>query len=450
MRLHTLLVVSHLAAAAVGGLLAVVVVQGVGSLLTQAVLLAIATGLVAIGGLALAGRIRHGLRLMVQAAAKGKRSDDFGVGLYELDWAAAQLSEYSERWSDAASSAREQVRDIEELLLDLDRRASTRDRGGQTAGSQLRQLMAGISDSADGELSQILTGTQEISRCVQEIAEGADDQRDAVSKTATYVEQLSAEISTVVRDSAGAQEAVGAVRTVALETVGLCDELVTGMASLQSRLESNERRLRAVGDQSREIGAIVENIGSIASRTDLLALNASIESVRAGEHGRGFAIVAEEVHRLAEQSAQSTREVAVLLESSQLEAQESIHVVAEEQQQIAREMDRIREASAAIQRMLQILDESSGQVGGISNAAEHQMTTAHDLTVAVERIANVVKATRSFAEKAKWTTKSLAKATQEFNVVLTPLRRSTGRRGPLQSHSPEDEASPVEALNLAN
>ena len=442
MRLHTLLLLTHLGVAAS----AVVVSLATGgsesiALRAGAVLgLAIVAVLISVG---IALRIRWALRGLVQTVAKGKGTEERGTGMFEFDWAIRQLAEYAQRWADAATCAREQSREIDDLLFQLDRRAA-RAGGNGSATTQLRSLMTGIADSVDAELRQMLDGAQEISRCVQEIAEGADDQSDAVSKTTTYVEQLSNDIDTVVRDSVGAQESVASVRDAAAGTVGLLSELTQAMERLRSRLETNERRLRAMGDHSREIGSLVDNIGAIASRTDLLALNASIESVRAGEHGRGFAIVAEEVHRLAEQSAQASREVAALLESSQLEGQDAIHLITEEQGLILDEMKRVRAAHESIESMLQVLDVSVSHVTEISNAAEHQLLMTRDVVLAVERIANVARATRSCAEKAKWTTKSLSNVTGNFNAALTPLRPDGGRgmvEGPRSADRADDQSS---------
>lgn len=449
MRLHTLLIVSHIAAAAVGGLCACLL-QVVGSMSVQALIVLLSAGVVAATALFISHRFRQGMRIMLQAVAKGRRAEELRTGIQDIDQTAQQLAEYSQRWAEAATRAREQTRDVEELLFQLDRRASRLDGNSPNAGLQLRRLMAGIADAVDGDLNQMVSGAQELSRSVEQIAEGAEDQSDALSKTTTYVEQLSADIDTVARDSDGARQSVSSIRDVAAETIGRVEEVTAGMERLRHRLEKNERRLRTLGDHSREIGSIVENIGAIASRTDLLALNASIESVRAGEHGRGFAIVADEVHRLAEQSAQATREVATLLESAQLETQESIHVVVEEQSAIDSEMQAVRAAKDGIERMLGVLNSSSDHVGEITAAAEHQLMMARDIVIAVERIANVAKSTRSLAERARWSAKSLSKVTASFDTALTPLRHTAGRptTGLPPTQEPVEDVAPAAAVEV--
>jgi methyl-accepting chemotaxis protein len=87
-------------------------------------------------------------------------------------------------------------------------------------------------------------------------------------------------------------------------------QLNDGLEVIASQTRANEKRLRGLADPSQQISAFVETISDIAARTDMLALNASIESIRAGEHGRGFAVVADEVRKLADQAAQATREIA--------------------------------------------------------------------------------------------------------------------------------------------
>src|SRR5690606_9825663 len=167
------------------------------------------------------------------------------------------------------------------------------------------------------------------------------DQAEAVSRSTTYVEQLSLQFDAVAETTNAAQHDVKTTHEAARSARTLLNEHVQQVSELRDRMEGTERRLRALRDRSQSIEAVIEVIGATPSRTDLLALNAAIESFRAGEQGRGFSVVADEVRKLAEQSAQSTREISTLIEAIQADADESARSIAEQRREIAAELTRV-------------------------------------------------------------------------------------------------------------
>lgn len=430
MRIRTLLAASHLCSAAVGGIAAACASSWEGSLTAQIGACLVAAGLAALAAWLIGSKVVQGLRKLVQTVAKGQAATHDPTGLHEFDEVTLQLREQVQRWSAVTTAARAQAREVEQMVGQIERREQRRDRPPAAAGKHLRQLLERITQTVDGELQQLLVCAHEIAGSVEEIAQGADDQSDAVSKTTTYVEQFSARVEAVAKSAETAQQAVTSVRGIAQETEAIVAQLNRGLLRVQSYLEANEQKLRSQGEHSREIGSMVQMIGSISSRTDLLALNASIESVRAGEHGRGFAVVAEEVHKLAEQAAQATREVASLIESTQVETQESIQVLTQERAEVEDEIERIGAARQAVERILSVTAESGGRVAEITSAADEQSLLTHEVALAVERITSVSKNMRSRAEKAGWTTKALSKITHQFDSALTPLRRCSNPAAP--------------------
>jgi len=368
-------------------------------------------------------RIKLSLSSLERAVVAGDASHIMMSGIREVDTAVEKVCDRIHRWAEAAVSTREQFREIEQMVSQLNRRG-VHSNGRTQLGAQLREMLQLITGNADSELSQILTCTQEIERCTKEISGGAEKQSAAVNKTTTYVEQMSANIDSVSQNAKAAQQAAIATNNSASAALQQVRKLIDGMDRIRRHVEASESRLRALGDHSQEIGSIVETISLISSRTDMLALNASIESVRAGEHGRGFAVVADEVRKLAEQAAQATREVAGLIESIQLETQESIALMAEEREEVESEVQRVSAAGEALERINQISSDSASQVGEITHAAQLQLQLTRDVVLAVERISEVAKSSRTRAEEACWTTNTLTKLAQQFNSVLEPLKMS--------------------------
>jgi methyl-accepting chemotaxis protein len=377
----------------------------------------------------LATRVHTGLSLIEQAAAEGVRARDRTLGIEEFDLAAQRVREMTQRGKEVAAENQEQSREIALLMHALDRRNGGEARSRREGGvRQLRGILSGISRKIDEDLSKVLDCSRDIANTSSEIASDAEQQSGAVTKTTTYVEQMSTNLEAVSKSAESAQECVRGVHESAKETHELVLTLLQGMELLRTHVEGSERRLRGLGDRSQEIASLISTIAAIASRTDLLALNASIESLRAGEHGRGFAIVAEEVRKLAEQAAEATREVAGLIESAQIETSESLAVLSRQRSEVEEEIRRVGTASRSLQQILKMCEESTSRVGQISQGSQHQLRLTRDLVVAVETISHVAKSGRSQAEKTCWTTKTLTEITKEFHTVLEPLRQCGGHR----------------------
>jgi methyl-accepting chemotaxis protein len=360
-----------------------------------------------------------------QAIATGKEHDLRPVQIREFDQASERLRELVQRWSLAASRSREQTRGIELLVRQIDRRSE--DRAGETnLGDRLRQILTGLTREADRNLNQIQEGIGQLQRAVRDLSTATDDQNNAVGKAASYVEQLSNHIA-IITESAGLAEVD--VRNIN-ETTGQVRDDLRGLASrirgIQNALESSESRLRSLSDHFREITAVTETMGEIAARTDMLALNVSIESVRSGHQGRGYSSVAEEVRKLAEHASQAAREVTGLVESMQLETQESISAISQQRTDLIDQLERLETSHRTVQQTYEASDKTGIQLNEISRAANQQVQVIQDLVSPVETITKATRTNRGQAEATIWTLRSLEKVMEQFDALLEFLRSALG------------------------
>jgi methyl-accepting chemotaxis protein len=369
-----------------------------------------------------AGRICREISGMEQSIDSG----DFGAAatLNEFKRFGEKLSASAERWSKSLGQARQQSCEVSSLLAQLNRRSARGPAAGEQAApaSQLRHLLASLAKTAEADLQQVLACCGDIERRTQEISAGTGEQGNAVSQTTTFVEQMSANIDSVSQNADAAHKAAVAARESAAAGLELVRELIRGMDRIRLHVAAGGKKLRTLGDRSHEIGSIVETIGAISARTDMLALNASIESVRAGEHGRGFAVVADEVRKLAEQTAQATREVTSLIESIQIESQDSIAAIADEQAQVEAEVRRVNEAGTALEHISQTSSDSAQRVGEISGATLHQLRVTQKVVSAMQRISEIARGIRNQTDGMCGTTKSLNELANQLNNSLAPLR----------------------------
>jgi methyl-accepting chemotaxis protein len=223
----------------------------------------------------------------------------------------------------------------------------------------------------------------------ERMASGALDQTETVSRTTSTVEDLSDKIDRISQNAENATEACDRTRQEARRGLEQVHQVIEGMERLRAQIDINGRKARRLGDRSVEIGTIVELIRGISSRTDMLALNATIESVRAGEHGRGFAVVAEEIRKLSERTAAATRDIGTLVEAIQADTHESIRALGEEQNEMEKEAQRVREAGSALERISQVAEHSAHLVDGISKSTNDQVAAAQELVRAMQRISDV-------------------------------------------------------------
>jgi methyl-accepting chemotaxis protein len=441
MKLSTLFLITHFAAAAASAaLLAVAMLSGLAPAFAAAAVLGLLAPLVA--GIYAARRIQTGLRMLEAVVADHEYARLLKIGLQEFDQSTQRIAASAARWETVSANTRQQAKELQAMIGLLDRRESA----DEPSTTQLRNLLAGLGNTLRTQLAQIQRGSDEIEQYARSITDGAETQARAVIKTTTTVEQLSMTIDTVSGSAKAAQVSIAHACQSAASALTLVNELIEGMKRVRSESRTCEKKLRGLCDPSQQISAIVGTISDIAARTDLLALNASIESIRAGEHGRGFAIVADEVRKLAEQAADATREISSLIDSMQIVTQESIRGMVREREQVESEFDRALAAQQVLQQICDANPNDSGHLRRISEASTQQLQLAQDVVLAVEQVSEIAKTARGGAERVAWTVKSLAEFPTQFLGTVERLQNCGKPAGrPAESH---DHAAPIAPVAL--
>jgi methyl-accepting chemotaxis protein len=318
--------------------------------------------------------------------------------------------------------------------------------------SGLRDAVSMISDNA-GSLSaaseqlasaanQAGQATNQISNTVQQVAKGTADQAESVTKTASSVEQMAKAIegvaqgaqeqsqqvagnaSSVITDSAAAAEAARS----GAETV---EENLQSMQSIKAKVGASAGKVQEMGKRSAEIGAIVETIEDIASQTNLLALNAAIEAARAGEHGKGFAVVADEVRKLAERSSQATKEIGGLIAGIQKTVEEAVKAMEEGSSEVELGVDSANRAGTALSDILAAAQAVNKQAMQAGQAAEKMNEFASELVASVDSVSAVVEentaATEEMAANSTEVTQaieSIASVSEENSAAIEEVSAS--------------------------
>ena len=256
---------------------------------------------------------------------------------------------------------------------------------------------------------------------IAEIAEGISEQSDsAAAADGTAVEM--AQRTSAVADSANAIAMV-TEQTVATVQSGrdAIHRVVQSMGTISGSTATVKASIRELSQSSEEIGRIVELISSIAEQTNLLALNAAIEAARAGEAGRGFAVVAEEVRKLAEESGNSTQQIADLVAKIQSNMHGAVTASEESADSVERSMSSVREADAIFESIKITIDALAGGIRDVSQSIQSVSEGNKSMQQAVQAIAEISQANARRTEEVSSTTEEQSASAQEIAAATRGL-----------------------------
>ncbi|MBI2275926.1 MAG: methyl-accepting chemotaxis protein [Dechloromonas sp.] len=284
----------------------------------------------------------------------------------------------------------------------------------------LRQLVGALQNNA----VDISAMSSQLAATTTQLANSSDTQAVAASSMAASVEEMSvsiAQVSDHAQEVSASATRSGEVSLAGRNTVGA---LISADQSTSQSVEATAEKIRLLGDLSNRISSIVGVIREVAEQTNLLALNAAIEAARAGEQGRGFAVVADEVRKLAERTARSTSEIASMIDQVQAVTADAVRSM----ESVVLEMGEVARLSEDAGQSIKQIDEQSHcvltVVGGITDALAEQSSASNDIALRVEQIARMT-------EENSTAVRQTAAAAQALESVSQTLE-STSRRFKLQ------------------
>ncbi|HEU0265897.1 MAG TPA: methyl-accepting chemotaxis protein, partial [Geobacterales bacterium] len=197
---------------------------------------------------------------------------------------------------------------------------------------------------------------------------------------------------------------------------------LTVMNRIAEQVKATAQTVESLGNRSEEIGEIVGVIEDIADQTNLLALNAAIEAARAGEQGRGFAVVADEVRALAERTTKATKEIGQMIKGIQGETRRAVSAMEEGVQEVKSGTQEASRSGEALQKILQVIGTLSGQVNQIATAAEEQTATTTEISDNMQQITGVVQETARGAQESASAASQLSTLAEELQKVVGQFR----------------------------
>ena len=245
------------------------------------------------------------------------------------------------------------------------------------------------------------------------------EQEQRSSQVATAAEEMSQTIMDIAQNVNNIAGAAQVTLAVAKDGQGIVDKSVTEVKEIAETVDASSEFVRSLGDRSRQIGEIVDVIGDIADQTNLLALNAAIEAARAGEQGRGFAVVADEVRKLAERTANATSEISAMIKTIQEEVFKAVDSMENASGKVTVGVELSAHAGEALKNIVEKADELQLMVQQIASATEEMSTTSEEITKDIGQIAS---ASRETSESSSHTTQAAA----ELSRLSINLQKTVG------------------------
>ncbi|CAK0772190.1 methyl-accepting chemotaxis protein [Gammaproteobacteria bacterium] len=275
---------------------------------------------------------------------------------------------------------------------------------------RLRDIISHIHQAAE----QLVTQARQLTETSRAVATGSEEQSSAAMSMAAALEQMTASIGTVSQHADAANQLSSQSGQVSENGVKVMHQTVDGMGKIADTVKHSSQTVEQLGKQSEEISAIVSTIKGIAEQTNLLALNAAIEAARAGEQGRGFAVVADEVKKLAERTASSTQEISGMILRIQSGTQEAVRGMETGVQLVEQGAQLAKVAGQSVGDIQESANQVVKAVSAISHALQEQNETGLEIARNVERIAQQ-------AEKNSQRSQTAAGAATELETLALSL-----------------------------
>jgi methyl-accepting chemotaxis protein len=298
----------------------------------------------------------------------------------------------------------------------------SRDEIGQAmqAANEMSQSLTAMISEVGTSAREVAGAATEIAASSEEMAQGMQEQTRQTTEVSSAIEQMSQTVVEVAQKSASAANTATEAGQQAENGGKVVQQTITGMEAIKQVVDESSTAIGQLGKRGEQIGAIIEVINDIADQTNLLALNAAIEAARAGEHGRGFAVVADEVRKLADRTTKATEEIAGSIQAIQTETSAAVEKMNVGTQRVAEGAQLADQAGEALMAIVTGSREVAGMIQSIAAGSEEQ-------SAAAEQIARNVESINAVSQQAAEGASQAAAAAAQLSAKSEQLQQLVGQ-----------------------
>jgi len=312
-----------------------------------------------------------------------------------------------------------------DLTVEITQR--TKDEIGQLASSfraMVESLRATIGQVGEASAA-VASASSQISSSTEQMAAGAQEQTSQAGEVASAVEEMTKTILENSKNAGTTAETAKQAMHAAEQGGKAVEETVVGMKRIAEVVKKSAATVQELGKSSDQIGEIISVIDDIADQTNLLALNAAIEAARAGEQGRGFAVVADEVRKLAERTTKATKEIAGMIKKIQEDTRGAVSSMEEGTRQVDEGIQLADKAGEALREIVEISQKVTDMVTQIAAASEEQSSASEQISKNVEAISAVTQETAQGTQQMARAAEDLNRLTENLQQLVSKFRLSS-------------------------
>ncbi len=290
--------------------------------------------------------------------------------------------------------------------------------GLNNMGGQFRQIIQDLSGAA----SQLASAAEETSAVTRDTNQNILRQQQEVEQVATAMNEMNATVHEVAKNASSAAGAAHNADEQATNGKRVVEKTMDAIESLADEVNSTAGAIRSLAQDSETIGTVLDVIRGIAEQTNLLALNAAIEAARAGEQGRGFAVVADEVRTLAQRTQKSTQEIQEMIERLQKGTSTAVDAMEKSQERAHAGVQQAAEAGTSLDAIKKAVDNITDMNTQIASAAEEQSAVAEEINRNINNISQVAEQSATGAEQTAAASEQLARLAEQLQTMVIRFR----------------------------
>lgn len=282
----------------------------------------------------------------------------------------------------------------------------------------VRETLSAVVEST----SAVASASAEISASTEQMAAGAQEQSNQAAEVSSAVEQMTKTIFETSKNATSSSNTAATAKEAALKGGKVVDETIAGMRQIAVVVNQSAQTVKTLGKSSNQIGEITSVINDIADQTNLLALNAAIEAARAGEQGRGFAVVADEVRKLAERTTKATKEIAEMIKRIQGDTAVAVSSMEEGTKKVEEGIRLADDAGKSLREIVDVSQKLTEVVASIASANEQQAGASEEISKSMEGISGVTHETAAGLQQIARSSEDLNRLTEHLQALTQKFK----------------------------